>query len=166
MNPYNKVTLSEPQELLLRALLRHKVVFLVIGGQAILTYTSYRKTDDLDILLSRSKINAEKVEKALQAKNWISPNGLSLAGELTQVKKLIAYPKEGYEKVADLLTSIDGIDFRHCFENSKKVIFNDLEVRVPSVKSLIEMKKVSIATKNLIARKQDEDDIYQLTKLM
>ena len=90
MNPNNKVTLSEPQELLLRALLRHKVVFLVIGGQAILTYTSYRKTDDLDILLSRSKINAEKVEKALQAKNWISPNGLSLAGELTQVKKLIA----------------------------------------------------------------------------
>jgi len=52
LNTIHKVNLSETQLTLLRALLRHKVIFLVIGGQAISTYINSRKTFDLDIELT------------------------------------------------------------------------------------------------------------------
>lgn len=166
MNPINQINLNSTQELLLKKLVEHQVTFLVIGGQAIIAYTNYRQTRDLDILLSKSKINVEKVVKAFKLGSIKAPSGLPLSRELTKPNKLIAYPKEGKEKEVDLLSSIDGIDFGRCFQNSKKAIFNGMDVNVPSISDLIEMKKISVLTKNIEARKQDQEDIDELIKLI
>lgn len=166
VNPINQINLNDAQQLLLKKLIEHEIVFLVIGGQAICSYSSYRKTKDLDILLSKSKINVEKVVKAFNLEAINAPSGLPLSRELTQPNKLIPYPKAGVEKEADLLSSIDGVDFGRCFQNSKKAMFNEVEARVPSIGDLIEMKKISALTKNLEARKQDLEDIDELMKLI
>ena len=178
MNPINQINLNDSQQLLLKKLIEHEVDFLVIGGQAICSYSSYRKTKDLDILLSRSKNNADRVVKALKALKALNdlkalnleaikaPSGLPLSCVLTQPNKLIPYPRAGVEKEADLLSSIDGVDFGRCFQNSKKAMFNEVEARVPSIGDLIEMKKISALIKNLEARKQDLEDIDELMKLI
>jgi len=166
VNPINQINLNSAQELLLKKLVEHQVTFLVIGGQAIASYSNYRQTRDLDILLSKSKINVQKVVKAFRLESIKAPSGLPLSRELTKSNKLIPYPKEGKKKEADLLSSIDGIDFGRCFQNSKKAIFNGIEVRVPSLSDLIEMKKISSLTKNIEARKQDQEDIDELMKLI
>ena len=166
MNPINQIKLNEAQQLLLKKLIEHEIVFLVIGGQAIRSYSDYRESKDLDILLSKSRINVEKVVKAFRLESTKAPSGLPLSRELTKPNKLIPYPEVGKGKEADLLSSIDGVDFGRCFQNSKKAIFNGIEARVPSISDLIEMKKVSATTKNLEARKQDEEDIDELMKLI
>ncbi|MBU3595662.1 hypothetical protein ICN10_04490 [Polynucleobacter sp. 86C-FISCH] len=166
MNPINQINLNSAQQLLLKRLIEHEVIFLVIGGQAVCSYTSHRQTRDLDILLSKSKTNVEKVVKAFRLETVKSFSGLPLSRELTKPNKLIPYPKVGVEKEADLLSSIEGINFGKCFQNSKKAIFNGMEARVPSVSDLIEMKKISSLTKNFKARKQDQEDIDELMKLI
>lgn len=166
MKPIHEVELNDSQRILLKSLVYHQVNFLVIGGQAVCKYSNYRQTKDLDILLSKSKNNAEKVVRALQLKDRVAPSGLPFIRELTQPNKLIAYPTEGKEKEADILTSINGIEFVRCFQNSSKTIFSGIEARVPSIYDLIEMKKISAKTKNLEARKQDEEDIDELMRLI
>lgn len=167
MQLITQLTLLDSQLQLLRALQNNKVTFLVIGGQAIAAYLPTRVTRDLDILLSRSSSNAKKVEHALQAHGWRSPKGLLLNQYLTQRNKILEYPDTRELKVADLLTSIDDVNFNELFQRSNIARFNNLHVRIPSVKDLIHMKKISINSyTNHLKKDRDLQDIADLTKFL
>ena len=164
MLPANQLTLRESQLRVLRALVRNKVSFLVIGGQAIACYTAKRTTNDLDILLSRSNSNARRVEHALEASKWRSSHGLPLHQMLTKENKLIEYPDAKELKEVDLLSSIDGIDFNKIYQRSKIAIINNLPVHIPSVADLIFMKEISAKSSNSKSKK--EQDLIDISDLM
>lgn len=167
MQPTNQLTLLESQLRVLRALQNNKVTFLVIGGQAIAAYLPTRTTQDLDILLSRSNSNAKKATHALQANGWRSPAGLPLHHYLTQKNKKIEYPNCKELKEVDLLSSIDGVNFKEIFQRSKIATFNNLNVRIPSVKDLIQMKQISVNfNTHHVKKNQDLQDIADLTSLL
>ncbi len=151
---------------LIRLLINHRVVFLVIGGHAVLEYSNYRTTFDLDILLSRSKGNAIKLATAFELNHWQAPNGKKWVDVLTQQGIRLAYPADE-NKEADLLTPIDGINFGKCYEKSIPVKFEKLELRIPNLSDLIEMKKRSIVSGNdKNAKEKDAKDITELQKLI
>lgn len=128
---------------------------------------SKRISSDLDILLSRSNNNIRKVELALQASDWRSPQGLSLIQYLTQENKLIEYPGSNEFKEVDILSSIDGIDFKEVFQRSNIAIFNNLPVRIPSVRDLVHMKEISVNSDYIHFKKnQDLQDIADLSALV
>ena len=158
--------LNEHQTNLVKLLVRHKVVFLVIGGHAVLEYSNYRTTSDLDILLSRSRNNATKLEQALSRYRVHAPDGRKWVDFLTSKGIKLNYPDETNHE-ADLLTSIDGIDFGKCYQRSIEVELGDVSLRIPSVSDLIAMKIKSIETGNDIAAKQkDAMDISELQTLL
>ena len=158
------IQLNKPQADLIKLLVYHKVIFLVIGGHAVLEYVNYRTTSDLDILLSRSRGNASKLAKVFESNNWQAPIGKKWIDALTQPRVRLAYPAD-VNKEADLLTSIDGIDFGKCYEKSVLVKFEKLELRIPSLLDLIEMKKCSMVSGNdKNAQEKDAIDIKELQK--
>jgi hypothetical protein len=133
----------------------------VIGGQAITAYSKHRTTYDLDILLSRSSENASKLMKIINI-----DDKKSLRALLTQENKRLPYPSDT-DKVADLFTSIERIDFAKLFANGHDAIFNGIKLKVPCVEDLILMKNIARETTNdLSSKKRNQFDIDELLKLI
>lgn len=161
MQPINPVTLSPLQAQLVQVFNKSKVTYIVIGGQAISAYSKHRTTYDLDILLSRSSGNASKLIKTINI-----DDKKSLRALLTQKNKRLPYPSDT-DKIADLFTSIEGINFAKLFVNGHDVIFNGIKFKVPCVEDLILMKNIARETTNdLSSKKRDQFDIDELLKLV
>ncbi len=78
----------------------------------------------------------------------------------------LAYPSEESHE-ADLLTSIDGIDFGECYRNAKKVELENLVVPYPGLRDLIQMKLKSLESGNdEHAKEKDKKDIEELKKCL
>ena len=147
-------------------LIKNNIVFLVIGGQAVHIYSKYRATSDLDILLSRSKNNARRLAHVLTHFNGQPTQGRKWEDLLTQKEPRLAYPSENNHE-ADVLTSIDGIDFGLCYRRSLEANFEGLVLKVPCLLDLIDMKNISLASGNdASAQKKDARDITWLEKLI
>jgi hypothetical protein len=90
----------------------------------------------------------------------------SLRALLTQENKRVPYPSDT-DKVADLFTSIEGIDFAKLFANEHDAIFNGIKLKVPCVEDLILMKNIARETTNdLSSKKRNQFDIDELLKLI
>ena len=168
MNPQYPIRLNTSQVEIIDAILSNKVSFLVIGGWAIASYISERTTFDLDILISRTRGNAIRVETALkQIKNLTFPLGLNLRQTLTESEKRIFIPDDGPNKLVDILTSIKGVDFGDFYRASKVAYVGLREVRVCSPHDLLKMKEISLKlTINPKYQLRDIADIKLLKKFL
>lgn len=138
----------------------HGVRVLVIGGWAVRAHGHDRATTDLDPLASNSKQNAKRVERAFAAVGFPAPpQGWRTAASTPNIR--FAYPSEE-AKEADLLASIDGIDFDSCYSRSVRVPFGDLALHVPARADLIAMKQVSASVSVGPGRAQDLADLEWL----
>jgi hypothetical protein len=129
----------------------HNVQYLIVGGYAVALHGHPRYTKDLDVWISISVTNADKVVAAIKDFGFSS---LQLQSEdFTQPDTIIqlGYPPNRI----DLITSASGIDFSHAWPDRVVVNIEGLEINFIDLINLKKNKKAS-------GRYQDLADIENL----
>ncbi|HAJ57485.1 MAG TPA: hypothetical protein DCL35_06920 [Candidatus Omnitrophica bacterium] len=135
-------------EELLKLFNKNKVRYCIVGAYAVAFYGEPRYTKDMDIFVEPDKDNAHRIIKSLAEFGFKS---LTLEEkDLIRKGKIIQL---GYEPVRiDLLTSIDGCDFKEVWKNRATGSYGKQKVIFIGFDELIKNKKKS-------GRKQDNVDI-------
>jgi len=129
----------------------HKVKYIVVGGYAVGFHGYPRYTGDIDLWIAISKENTDKIIEVL---NEFGFQTLSLVAEDFQKEDLVI--QFGYEpNRIDILTSVTGLNFDECFNESIIANFENLIIRFLDLKNL---KK----NKLLTGRQKDLGDIENL----
>jgi predicted nucleotidyltransferase len=129
--------LPEDLRQLLLALNAHGVEYLVVGGWAVGYYAEPRSTKDIDIFIRSSMKNSEAVFRAL-AEFGAPLTGVTPADfrdSPTSVFQLGFSPAR-----ADVLQSIDGVEFDEAWQNRVQFTLDGVEVNVISKEHLIQNK--------------------------
>lgn len=131
----------------------HEVRFLIVGGYAVAAHGHPRMTGDLDVWLMVASDNAERVVRVLAAFGFaalgLEADDFRSPGRVVQL---------GYPPLRiDLLTSVDGVDFDHCWERRIDVPFDDTLVPVIGRDDLLASKRAS-------GRPQDLADVEALER--
>ncbi|HSQ66240.1 MAG TPA: nucleotidyltransferase [Polyangiaceae bacterium] len=138
---------------LLAALAQEGVSYVVIGGYAVGHHAKPRATKDLDVLVSGTTENLERLARALL--RFGAPTSvIELARHMSESE--IVYL--GTEPVRiDILRSADGIDADAAIARHETVILDDLSVPVIGLEDLIVNKRAS-------GRPQDVADLALLER--
>ncbi len=128
-----------------------KVKYLIIGGYAVAKHAEPRYTKDLDIWISNTRENAERVYSAL--KEFGAPlNNITIEDFTipTLVFQIGIEPSR-----IDILMSLTELDFDECWERRATAEIGEIEIHFISIDDLIFNKK-------LAARPQDLRDAENL----
>jgi len=129
----------------LRLLRAHRVEYLLIGGWAVGYYGYPRSTDDLDIWIAISQVNAERVVKVLTDFGFGVPE-ISTDLFLKQDKIV----RMGVEPVRiEVMTSISGVEFDECYRGRLETTLNDVPVSLINLRHLRINKQASGRAKDL-----------------
>ena len=135
----------------LKLLNSYRVEFLLIGGYAVGLHGYPRGTADLDVWVSISEPNAQRLVEALREFGFDMPNlDPSLFLEQDKLVRMGVPPLR-----IDILTSIAGVVFQDCFARRQVIAVGDIEV--PTI-SLADLKTNKRAT----GRRQDLTDVDHL----
>lgn len=138
---------------LLRALLRHHVRFLVIGGHAVIFHGHLRPAKDLDIWVSPEGENPSRLINA-----FASIGILSLEINQQRLSQKSQQLRLNGQFNTELLTSVAGLDFEGAYSSSVQATVTDIKVPVVSMQNLL-------VSKRALLRPQDIEDIQALEKL-
>lgn len=134
---------------------KYKVSYMIVGGYALAFHGRPRHTGDLDIWISVSDDNADKLLKVvhefgmsslgLDKEDFLKP------GYINQI---------GYPPLRiDILNSIDGVAFNDAIEDMQKIeLEDDLTINFIGLNDFLTNKKAS-------GRKQDIADIKEIKRL-
>jgi hypothetical protein len=124
---------------------KNRVKHVLVGGFAVIYYGYVRMTQDIDILIEPSEINAKRMMKVLQEFGF---------GEVGFSQRL--FEKEGTAihlgaepNRIDILTSLKGVSNASIFSNSRRIRYKRLSLNVISLKDLLECKRHSNRAKDL-----------------
>ncbi|MBN2483635.1 MAG: hypothetical protein JXD21_05500 [Candidatus Omnitrophica bacterium] len=144
---------NEDYKEILQILLHNKVRFLVVGAYAMGAYGYPRATGDFDIWVEASRENSEKIYKSL------SEFGAPLS-EITQD----TFSEEGIifqigvaPRRIDIITHIDGVDFKEAYDSKENIPIEGLSVPFLSKENLIKNKEAT-------GREKDKLDADHLRK--
>jgi hypothetical protein len=117
----------------LRLLTRHRVRFLLIGGHAMAVHARPRHTEDLDLFIDATRANAPRVLRALGDFGF---------GSVAPSVELLARPEKVFmlgrlPYRIDLLTRIDGVEFRRAWAGKVEARIGGLRVYVIGKRELI-----------------------------
>ena len=129
----------------LRLCLHHEVEFMVVGGYAVVHYSRPRYTGDLDVWVSSSQENAERIVRVLQdfgfKREDVSTSLITTEGQIVRM---------GFEPMRlGLFTRIDGVEFGECYPSRVFVRIDDMEVPFIGLDDLRTNKKASGRLKDL-----------------
>lgn len=135
----------------LQSLRSAKIEYLLVGGYAVGHYGHPRATGDLDLWVAADERNASALVETVRAFGFDVPE---LTIELfLQPKRVI---RMGVPPVRiELLTGIDGVDFRDCYARREAVEVDGVLVDIISLADLKTNKRAS-------GRHQDLDDVEKL----
>lgn len=138
---------------ILHLLLKNKVKFLVVGAYAMGVYGYPRATGDLDICVESSPKNSERVFIAL------SEFGAAISNITrdTFCEEGIIFQIGVAPQRIDIITKIDGVDFKSAYRNRKKVKVEGIEIPFLSKRDLIKNKEST-------GREKDKLDARYLKK--
>jgi hypothetical protein len=149
--------LNEDYKEMLQILLKNKVKFLVVGAYAMGAHGYPRATGDFDIWVDASSANSKKMYRSL------SEFGAPLS-ELTQdtfTEKGIIFQIGVTPRRIDIITMIDGVDFRQAYSDRQDILIGDIKVPFISKKDLIKNKESTGREKDKLdaesLRKADQD---------
>jgi len=135
----------------LKLLSSHAVEYLLIGGYAVGIHGYPRGTADLDVWVSTSPDNSNRIVDALKEFGFDTPE---LNAALFQGPDMVV--RMGVPPIRiDILTSISGVAFSECYRRRETVSIGDLDVPVIS---LPDLKTNKLAT----GRTQDRADVEHL----
>jgi hypothetical protein len=143
-------TLTDKQKTFLSALASEQIEYVVFGGYAIRFHGREREAKDLDLLVGYEPVNAKKLLSVLCRLGVPRPG---LQKKLTKPKVQIRWHD------VELLTSIDGLEFKDVRERASETTTDNLMVRVASAADLL-------ASKRMAARPEDQEDIDFLEKMV
>ena len=130
----------------------HKVECVLVGGYALGVHGVVRATADIDFLYRRNKRNVKRLIGAMiqfgAPASVIDEDALMKAGIVTQFGK----PPQRI----DLLNEIDGVTFPEVWKGATIARIDDQKISVIGLKELR-------TNKGATGRKQDEEDLRQLT---
>lgn len=112
--------------------LSHEVLFLVIGGYAVVHYSRPRYTGDLDLWLDASEDNARRVVEVLRKFGLSGPDVTTAM--ITERRQII---RMGFEPMRlELFTRIPGLEFEECYPRRMLVKVGSLLVPFISLEDL------------------------------
>ena len=123
-----------------------KVEYLVIGGYAVGYHGYPRATGDMDIWIAITDQNAMKMVEALKEFGFDPP----------ELQKDIFLKEQKVIRMGvppmrlEILTSIDGVDFKKCFNNRIIADFDDYKVNFISKGDLLINKRASGRPQDLV----------------
>ena len=128
----------------------HQVRYLLAGAHAMAVFGYARSTYDIDIWVERSEKNAAKILEALEA--FGVPFAMEPEYFLTeeQVVQIGVAPHR-----IDLLTDIDGVDFKEAWEQRETIDIDGMCVPVLHIDHLIKNKEAT-------GREKDKMDVKAL----
>ena len=127
----------------LKLLGSNHVEYLLIGGYAVGVYGYVRATNDLDVWVRMSAVNAANLEHALKEFGFESAEAalFLVAGNIVRM---------GVPPIRiEMLTTISGADFDTCFEERSLVEMDGLAVPVISLARLRQNKAAAARAKDL-----------------
>lgn len=128
-----------------------KIEYLLVGGYAVGHYGFPRATGDLDIWVANHQENAMRLVEALREFGFDVPE---LNEALFQQPKHVV--RMGVPPVRlEILSSIDGVDFRDCYPRRATVEMDGVDVDIISLADLKTNKRAS-------GRHQDLNDLEKL----
>jgi len=130
---------------------QHDVAYMVVGGYALAFHGEPRTTGDMDIWIDCTKANAKKLVRVIQdfgmgalgltEKDFLEP------GIITQI---------GYPPLRiDILTEIDGVQFKNAIQNRKRFKHGSLDISFIGREDFIKNKEAA-------GRKKDLQDVKRL----
>ena len=138
---------------MLSCLIDEGAEFIVVGAYALAAHGFPRATGDIDIWVSVSADNARRIMRAM-TKFGAPASGISEE----DFKSSDTVIQLGVEQCRiDLLTGIDGVEFRKAWERKVSITVADLEIHILSKADLLKNK---LAT----GRDKDQGDIAWLKK--
>ena len=136
---------------LLKSFNEYQVEYVVVGAYALAHHGHPRYTGDLDRLVATGPVNAERVVRALSAFGFTSPDiDRSDFEKPGMVIRLGRPPVQ-----VDLLTKLEGIEWREVEANRSYGAFGDVTVSYIGRAELVKAKRAS-------GRTQDQADIEAL----
>lgn len=141
---------------IIKALLIHKVDFLLIGGYAVIFHGYKRSTGDMDLWLKPSNENKIKFIEALQEAEF-DENDLAALDSLNFENHLVFSIGNEPEKI-DFITRINQVEFEEANQNKIITEWEGLSIPVINLRELI-LSKINTG------RKKDEADIEELQKI-
>ncbi|HBB97920.1 MAG TPA: hypothetical protein DC054_21270 [Blastocatellia bacterium] len=145
-----KIRLQVDLKEFLKSLASNSVEYLLIGGYAVGYYGYPRPTGDLDVWIAINQQNAERVVTAL------SEFGFAASSELFLQENSVVRMGVSPFRV-EILTTIDGVDFRECYEKRNIADIDGVEVALINLRDLRLNKKAS-------GRLKDLNDLENLPK--
>ena len=123
-----------------------KIDYLVIGGYAVGYHGYPRATGDMDIWIAINEQNAIKMVEALKEFGFDLPE---LQKELFLIEQKVI--RMGIPPMRlEILTSIDGVNFKTCFNNRIIADFGDFKVNFISKDDLLINKRASGRSQDLV----------------
>jgi len=130
------MTLDPDFEDFIQFLNQYEVDYMIVGGYAMAFHGSPRYTGDLDIWIDISESNAEKMLLVINAFGFSS---LGFKKEDFLKENLIN--QIGYPPLRiDILTNIDGIDFKEAYTQKQVIEIEDLKANYIGLRDLIQNK--------------------------
>ena len=125
------------------------VEYLLVGGFAIIAHGYVRATNDLDIWVAMNPDNARRVAGVIE-EFFGSPIDPDVFLKPTTLFRMGVPPTR-----IEVLTTIDGVEFSHCYERRLEVVIDGLSVTIISLADLRQNKAAS-------GRPQDLADLDNL----
>jgi hypothetical protein len=141
-------------------LFRHKVKYLIIGGEAVIYYGYARVTGDIDIYYETKEANCESLFNALSDFWGNDIPGISNRRDLMKKGEIIQFGIPPNR--IDLINSVDGIGFKEAWENKKE---EEIPVKGDNIKIYYIGIGELIKNKRATGRHKDKDDLRYLTKI-
>jgi Nucleotidyl transferase of unknown function (DUF2204) len=138
---------------MLSCLKGEEVDFIIVGAYALAAHGFPRATGDIDIWVSNSPQNAQKIIRALI--KFGAPVSQLSEEDFTAPDVIVQLGVEPCR--IDLLTGIDGVGFDEAWRNKISITIDDLEINILSKEDLLRNK---LAT----GRDKDQGDIVWLKK--
>lgn len=133
----------------------HKVEYMIVGGYAVMAHGQPRYTEDFDIWIKPSDVNAEKMMVVLKEFGFVLKE---LSKEDFEVEDMVV--QLGYPPLRiDLMGSISGVTFDEAFPHKILRKIGQIEMNFIGLNELVRNKETT-------GRKKDIVDAEQLKKLV
>ncbi len=129
--------LNKDYKEMLQILSNNKVRFLVVGAYAMGAYGYPRATGDFDIWVEASSENSEKIYQSLS--EFGAP--LSELTKTTFYKEGIVFQIGVAPRRIDIITKIDGVDFKKAYSDKQEIDIEDIKIPFLSKEDLIKNKE-------------------------
>jgi len=143
----------------LKELCEEDVVFILVGGYAIIYHGYVRATGDMDVWLEPDNNNKEKLLIILKKLNF-SKESIKRVKRLDFTEMVAFHFGNPPEKI-DFLTKLTGINFREAMLHSARLELDNYKIPVLRLDDLIINKLLSNRTKD----KADVEELRKIQKL-